>query len=294
MRLPDGRPTLAVRRGQGPRRPFLLVHGLASNARLWDGVATHLLAAEHDVVAVDQRGHGRSPAPADGYDTATCAADLAALIAALGWTGDRAPVVAGQSWGGNVALCLAAEHGGAAAVCCVDGGWIRLADHFATFADCWGALAPPDFTGMRFADLAARVRAGHADWPPGSIDGALANLVETPDGGVRARLAREHHRAILRSLFETDPHDWYPAIDLPVLLCPAWSSGAPDPRSLASRAAVEAAATALRHARVRPYVDADHDLHAQHPAALAADLLALAAELPGAPAEAEVEATVCP
>jgi pimeloyl-ACP methyl ester carboxylesterase len=43
-----GGPRLAVREfeGQGGHgHPFLLVHGLASNARLWDGVARRLAAA---------------------------------------------------------------------------------------------------------------------------------------------------------------------------------------------------------------------------------------------------------
>ena len=40
--------------------PFVLVHGLASNLRRWDGVAERLQEHGHTVVAVDQRGHGRS------------------------------------------------------------------------------------------------------------------------------------------------------------------------------------------------------------------------------------------
>ncbi len=42
------------------------------------------------------------------------------------------------------------------------------------------------------------------------------------------------------------------------------------------RARVQAAAAALPDATVREYLDADHDLHAQHPRELAADLLELA------------------
>ena len=38
------------------RRAFVLVHGLASNARLWDGVAEHLHGGHR--VVIDQRGHG--------------------------------------------------------------------------------------------------------------------------------------------------------------------------------------------------------------------------------------------
>src|SRR5512142_360957 len=52
-------------------RPFLLVHGLSSNARLWDQVARVLVAAGHPVCAVDLRSHGESDAPPGGYDTAT-------------------------------------------------------------------------------------------------------------------------------------------------------------------------------------------------------------------------------
>ena len=38
VQLPGG-PRLALRRADGDGRPFLLVHGLSSNARLWDGTA---------------------------------------------------------------------------------------------------------------------------------------------------------------------------------------------------------------------------------------------------------------
>ena len=90
---------------EGTQVPFLLVHGLASNARMWDGVAVVLAAAGHPVVAVDQRGHGRSSKPDEGYDFDTIVADLVALIASLGWV---RPVVVGQSWGGNVVIELGA------------------------------------------------------------------------------------------------------------------------------------------------------------------------------------------
>jgi len=54
------------RRDGDPARPaFVLVHGLASNLRLWDGVAERLHAAGHSVVALDQRGHGCSDGPAE-------------------------------------------------------------------------------------------------------------------------------------------------------------------------------------------------------------------------------------
>ncbi len=269
-----GRTALAVREHRPAASasarpvPFLLVHGLASNARLWDGVAAHLTDAGHPCYAVDQRGHGLSPAPDDGYDTDTCADDVAALVSALGLD---APVVAGQSWGGNVVLSLAARHQGVVrAVACVDGGWIRLADRFASFEQCWDVLAPPSFQGLRWDALETSLRAAHPDWPADGVSATLANLIRTEDGGVRARLSRDHHREIVRSLYEGDPRRWYPRVAVPVLLVPAaGEADAPD--------GVREALAGLPDARVAYYPGAHHDIHAQHPGRLAADLLGLLA-----------------
>lgn len=267
--LPGG-PRLGLRRAPGDGRPFLLVHGLASNARLWDGVARRLAADGHEVAAVDLRGHGRSEETDDGYDTATAADDLAALVALLGWTGDRAPVVAGQSWGGNVVLTLAAVHGGCAAVALVDGGWIHLADRFPTFDECWEALEPPHFEGLTRAELEQRARGWNSDWPDEGRRGALANFADLPDGTVRPHLSREHHRSIVHSLWQDDPRPLYPRVAVPALLLAAVDAVP------VGRSPVTEALDALPDAEVAWYVGAHHDLHAQQPARCAADLRALA------------------
>jgi pimeloyl-ACP methyl ester carboxylesterase len=282
VRPQAGGPRLAVREFPGDGRPFLLVHGLASNARLWDGVARILAAHGHRVVAVDLRGHGLSEAPEAGYDTDTAADDLAGLAAALGL---RGTVAVGQSWGGNVVLSLAARHQGvAAAVACVDGGWLRPRASYASFDECWSVLAPPMLDGVRYIDVARRIRAAHPDWPAEGVDATLGNLAELPGGGVRARLAREHHREILRSMYEQDPADWYPRIRVPVLFVPAIGeqpdeNGVDGDRGGGARESVRAALAALPGARARWYPGADHDLHAQHPDRLAADLEDLAHRL---------------
>jgi pimeloyl-ACP methyl ester carboxylesterase len=137
--------------------------------------------------------------------------------------------------------------------------------------------------GVRYDEVAERLRAAHPDWPLEGIDATLANLVELPDGGVRARLGRDHHRSILRSLYDQDPVDWYPRIHVPVLLVPAvgeQADPADGPRERSVRDDVLGALAALPDGRVRWYPGADHDLHAQHPDRLAADLGELAAGLP--------------
>ncbi len=243
---------------------FLLVHGLSSNARLWDGVAEHLVAGGHRVVAVDLRGHGRSSKPDGPYDVPTVADDLAALIARLGI--DR-PVAAGQSWGGNVVLELAARHPGAVrGIVCVDGGWLEPSREFPDWDACRTALAPPRLAGLPLAEVEGRIRSSHADWPESGIRGTLANFEVRSDGTVAPWLTFDRHLAVLRGLWEHHPSERYPRLAAPVLLAPADSGDHAWTRR--KQGAVDVAAKAIPDARVRWFVG-DHDIHAQHPAELA-------------------------
>ncbi|HEX9259406.1 MAG TPA: alpha/beta hydrolase [Acidimicrobiales bacterium] len=270
--LPSG-VELALRRWPGDGRAFVLVHGLASNARLWDGVAEALSRAGRPVVAVDQRGHGLSDKPEIGYDMATVADDLALLVAALGLAG---PVLAGQSWGGNVVLEAAFRHPGmVSAVALVDGGWLHLGDHFSAWEECAEALKPPALEGLPLSRLEAAIRIGHPDWPESGIQATLANFEVRADGTIRPWLTLEHHLAILRSLWEHEPRTRYPAIGVPVLLCPADPDHEAAARRFDQQALVDEAAAALPAARVRWFRPSDHDIHAQHPEALADALLEL-------------------
>jgi pimeloyl-ACP methyl ester carboxylesterase len=265
--------SLHLRRWPGSRSPaFLLVHGLASNARLWDAVAKRLSAAGHPAYAVDLRGHGDSDLPPTGYDTVTAAADLAELIDTLG-LGE--PVVAGQSWGGNVAVRLAAKHP-VGALALVDGGWIDLAAEFATWEACANRLRPADLDGTPAEKVRAHLRRAHPDWSREAVEATLHNLRVNGDGTVSRRLPVDRHMAIVRSMYDDPPQRHLPAVTVPVLLLPALPPG--DAKRVARiRARVAAAAAALPRATVVEYADSDHDLHAQRPARLADDLLRLAA-----------------
>ncbi|GHJ46024.1 hypothetical protein Cs7R123_33660 [Catellatospora sp. TT07R-123] len=258
---------LRLRHRDGQREPFLLVHGLSSNARLWDEVAGHLAAAGHPSWSVDLRGHGESDAPEHGYDTGTAAADLAAVITALGL--DR-PVVVGQSWGGNVVTRLAAKHPELpGALGLVDGGWIDLRATFPGWAACTAALRPGDIDGHPAERMRGWLDSAHPEWSVTAREATLANMRIEPDGTMWRRLTVPHHMQILRSLWDEPASADLPLVTVPALLLPA---GGPDGERADH---VRAAAAALRDARIRWYPGGDHDLHAQHPDRVAADLLTL-------------------
>jgi pimeloyl-ACP methyl ester carboxylesterase len=261
---------LAVRRWAGDLAPtFVLVHGLASNARLWDGVAMDLQAAGHRVLAVDQRGHGRSDRPEDGYDFATVTDDLRRLLSAEGL---RRPVLVGQSWGGNVVLEAATRWGdNLAGIAGVDGGTIELRRRFPEWEQCAEELAPPAMDGVTLAQVQRWIRREHPDWPEQGVAGTLANLEETDHGTVRARLPRDRHMKILRAMWEQRPPQLYPRVTTPVLLIPA-DSGGGSSFTGEKHEHVEAAVAALPRARAH-WLAGDHDLHAQQPAAVARILL---------------------
>ena len=94
----------AVVGGDGP--PLLLVHGWPENWYAWRHVMPKL-AKDYTVVAVDQRGIGRTEKTEAGYDAGTLADDLAALMSELGH--ERFAVV-GHDTGAVVSYALASDH----------------------------------------------------------------------------------------------------------------------------------------------------------------------------------------
>ncbi len=119
-----GEPSLHVeRRGSGPR--LLLVHGIGHRWQAWEPVMD-LLAAHHDVIAVDLPGFGRSPLPAGGR------LDVDALVAAVRRLADELglvrPHVAGNSLGGAIALELAMSGAVASATALSPAGFYTAAE----------------------------------------------------------------------------------------------------------------------------------------------------------------------
>jgi pimeloyl-ACP methyl ester carboxylesterase len=94
----------AVIGGDGP--PLLLVHGWPETWYAWR-LMMPALAENFEVIAVDQRGMGLSDKPRDGYDTASVANDLVALMDALG---HRRFAMVGCDTGMLIGYALAADH----------------------------------------------------------------------------------------------------------------------------------------------------------------------------------------
>ncbi len=259
-----------VREARPDKRAFLLVHGLASNARLWDGVSDYLFEAGHSSVAVDLRGHGLSSRPDGGYDFATVSDDLSTVVeSALG----RPVIAVGQSWGGNIAIELAVRHPDlVTGVVCVDGGFIKLSDPFPDWEEARRQLAPPAFPGATMDEMRQRARQRFPDWSAAAIEGQLANFEVDDDGFVRARLRRELHMKILRHLWEHDPDVIARTVAVPTLVI------AVDEEVDGRGRRVEQFARSLALGTVE-WLDAHHDVHAHRPKEVARLLMAFAEDL---------------
>jgi pimeloyl-ACP methyl ester carboxylesterase len=280
IRVADGVDLRVLRWGSmsgssDPTEPsFLLVHGLASNARLWDGVARRLAESGRLAGAVDLRGHGHSDKPASGYDFATIAEDLRAVIGALGSGFDR-PILVGQSWGGNVVLDFAVRHPDLTrGIVLVDGGLTDLRDAFPTWETCWDRLAPPQLVGMPLSSVEGYFRSAHADWPEEGFDGSLGNFEIREDRTIAPWLSRDHHKAILEAMWGQRTADLWRSLRVPALIVPV--DGGETDWTTAKRAGAEAALAAAE-ARGVParlaWFKGDHDIHAQHPAELTEAIL---------------------
>lgn len=243
--------------------PFLLVHGLASNCRTWEGVADRLHELGHPVATVDQRGHGLSDKPDDGYDFATLCDDLVQVLDAVGF--DRA-VVAGQSTGGNIAVELAARRPDRiAGAVGVDGGALELSRDWPVWEDCAAALAPPRLAGVAASSVEGWVRGAHPTWSDWAVDATMANFEVLDDGTVRAWLSFDHHLRILRALWEHHPSDVVPGLEAPLLLALADSG---DSWTAQKRAMADELAVTSPKVHVEWFSPGDHDLHLQFPTEL--------------------------
>jgi pimeloyl-ACP methyl ester carboxylesterase len=147
---------------EGAGRPLAFVHGFSCDAHDWSWQLSHFRAS-HRLIAIDLRGHGRSSAPGDGYEVASLAADVAALLDRVGC----GPVIAlGHSLGGAIVASVAVERPQLVrAVVAVDPGHLlpdETASGLATALAAYEAGDPAAVASSAFDQLSHVV--GTAPW----------------------------------------------------------------------------------------------------------------------------------
>jgi pimeloyl-ACP methyl ester carboxylesterase len=253
----------------GAGQPIVLLHGLASSARIWDLVAPRLTRSGR-VIAVDQRGHGLSAKPDGGYDYTSIVADVAGVVQAL----DLAPpVVVGHSWGASVALAYAAATPACPGAVLVDGGIMDMqARPGGSWEETARALAPPDLSHLRLADLVSYMGRGPLKTLDESFRIAFFHslMEEQPDETIRPRLTRDRHLAILRAMWEQRPGPLLDQARCPLLIVLAQppDSREDDPFQVAKRQGLAAvAARPATETHLLP--DTIHDIPLHRPDTLA-------------------------
>ena len=268
--------------GEGP--PLVLLHGLASNCRIWDLTAPQL-TSRFTVYALDQRGHGQTDGPDHGYDFQSICSDLQAFTQHLGL---ERPVLAGHSWGGNVVLQYAADYADAiAGIVMVDGGTIEVASMPGmNWDNAQVLMAPPDFTGTTWDALLKRVKVGDLGmlWCPEVEEFFQANFHIGPAGEVSPYLTRENHMQCVRALWEHKPSQLFRRVEAPVLIVPAWREPRGDREALFTNSKVRMVSMAqdlLKDSQVLWMEESIHDIPLERPQLLAEAIVAFANGLQG-------------
>jgi pimeloyl-ACP methyl ester carboxylesterase len=268
-------------------RPVVLLHGLASNARIWEKVAPRLVQNGLQPLAPDLRGHGLTDKPDGDYGFETYARDLAAFSEACGL---ERPLLVGHSWGAMLALDYAARFAigprAPAGVILVDGGLIQMdALPGATWEGTRSRLEPPPLAGIHLDDFLARLKRASSHWVPDeqSLQIILANFEISPEDTLAPRLTYERHMQIVRAMWEFQTYERFSRLRCPVLALPARPA---QPLSLGEQEFLASKEWGLQQAlAARPNLqvawmdDSVHDIPLQHPIRLADQIIRFASQL---------------
>ena len=184
--------------------PVLLLMGLGANGRLWAPAVRRLLASGHDVIAVDNRGCGRSSTPWRPWTTRTMAADAVAVLDELEI--ERAHV-GGASLGGMIAQEIALEFPervGTLVLLSTTGGLPRLdlvpqrglLQLLEALLRSWRPASDPDQRVRDFLSMAASEDFAAQCRPEDEVWTAVAATLEEPAsqrGSVMQLLAAARH-----------------------------------------------------------------------------------------------------
>jgi pimeloyl-ACP methyl ester carboxylesterase len=253
---------------------IVLVHGLGSSRHIWDLVAP-LLAQRCRVIALDQRGHGESDKPDDGYDFPSIVGDLLGFLDGVGAT--QPVVLVGHSWGASVVLHFAVAHPERiAGLVLVDGGTSSPGER-TTWDETLARLTPPDIDGLKWTDLRQRMSARNGMYEDPRVEAVGRSLFTfDAEGRIYRRLQIPNHLRILRALWEQRPAELLPSVHAPVLLLPARQAADAGEWSDSKARSIQRALDLQPTARLRWFEDTVHDIPLHRPDELAAELLAFA------------------
>jgi pimeloyl-ACP methyl ester carboxylesterase len=262
-------------------RPVILLHGLASNARIWELVGSRLSTARLAVFAPDARGHGLTDKPQGDYGFDDFYKDLAAFIETVG---AEQPLLIGHSWGALVALDYSARRPfgpfAPAGLILVDGGMIQLDDSpDASWEQVRSHLTPPQLAGMPLEKFTAMLKDYQSRWMPDedTLQIMLANFEVDEQEQIYPRLNFENHMKIVRAMWEFKTYERYAELNCPVLMVPVLPES---PLTKSDEGWIAAKQRGIAHAqalisdlRLHWMENSIHDIPLQRPQELA-DLIA--------------------
>jgi pimeloyl-ACP methyl ester carboxylesterase len=254
---------------------FVLLHGLGATRRVFDLLIPYL-AKDHKVIAYDQRGHGESEKPDEGYTLDGFADDLDEILRRHGVS---RPVLVGHSFGANVALRHAVSRRNARGLVLIDGGIVEMHAHVSLEEALERNVPQPDDPNeverwvregsplVQNTPQLAEIRQSLFDW--------------SADGLVRKRFTRERHVQLLRSAWAHDVHQDLTEVPCPTvaIVCRISLDKAPYQQWVEQKRRAAARIARLPNVSVRWMDDAVHDVPLQRPRELAAALLEFAQTL---------------
>ena len=238
----------------GPRSSDVLVllPGLGDSWRSYELVLPHL-PSTFRTIAVSQRGHGDSDKPEKGYTIRDLAADLNALLDALGI---QRAVIAGHSSASIVARKFAVDHPEKIAGLVLESSFVKLGEVAAQFGAQVASLEDP--ISQEFARDFATATVGRPV-PKAFLDSMIEESLRAP-----ARVWRE----TFASLLAYDDSAEVAKLDVKTLVM--WG----DKDAIIDRAATDALARSIRDSRLVVYEGVGHTPHWEDPPRFAHDIAA--------------------
>ena len=204
----------ALRAGPAQGAPVLCVPGLSANARSFDAIAARLAEGGRQVVALDLRGRGKSPATAPGtFGWKRHAQDVLEAARLLGFASFD---LIGHSMGAFVAMQAAAlEPGRVARLVLIDGVGVPEP---ASIPPILASLERLGVVHPSAAEYCDRIRRAGVAVPFDLWEQVYLHELEAVEGGVRARTSKV---AVMEDAVYGAGQDarlFWPSLKMPALL----------------------------------------------------------------------------